>query len=86
MIEESIFIELIHLFAKFYKDIDLTWFREKGKLSVCDNYYTSLDFIIFFVIESTNSEPDSHILKKPVFVDSFTIKILLDFIHVSAWH
>lgn len=61
MVQEAIFIKLVHFLTQFNKDINLAGLWEERKLGINDLNYSCIYFLILFVIESPHREPDTHV-------------------------
>ena len=73
MIQEPIFVKLIHLLTQLDQYVNLTGLRIEREL--CIRYFdnTSLHLLILFIVKSTHCESDSHIFYETVLVDSLTV-------------
>lgn len=84
IVEETMFVKLVHIFTHFNQDVDLTRFRIEGKLCLRYLNHSSLNLLVIFIVKTSHSKTNSHVFKLTILVDCFTLKEVLDFPHVTS--
>ena len=86
VVEEAIFIELIHLFTKFKKNVDLAWLRVEWKFGLWCLDYSCVYFLVLCIEECSYGKSDAHMLKLLVFIDSLIMQWMQYFPHIPSWY